>query len=370
MSERDDLRAMVRELLTDRSGSEQVRAAIDSPSGHDPRLWETVAELGLAGLLVSEEHGGAGAEFADMAVVLHELGRRAVPLPLLSGAVLAATALTAGENQALAAELLPGIAAGDRQIAVAVGGPEGQLPLAAWDLRWTPAGDGVRLDGVAGYVLDAPGSDVLIVGATGDEGPVLVAVDSSLARIEEVPLTDQTRRVGRVELSGVTVGRDRLLTAAGAAGPLIERVQLAGALAVTAGALGLAERTTEETAAYARTRHQFGRAIGSFQAVKHTCADMAVAVECSRVALEQALAVWDGPVEETRKAVSIAKAYVGDAAARVCGDAVQMHGGIGFTWEHDAHVWLKRAELDQALFGSPSWHRRRVTDLVLAPSGA
>jgi alkylation response protein AidB-like acyl-CoA dehydrogenase len=368
MSERDDLRAMVRELLTDRSGSEQVRAALERPEGYDQELWRTVAELGLVGLLVPEEHGGAGAEFADMAVVLAELGRRVVPLPILSGGVLAATALAGGDNQSLAAELFPAIAAGERGIAVAVGGPEGQLPLDTWALRWSADGEGVRLDGVTGYVLDAPGSDVVIVGATGPGGPVLAAVDTDRARIEHVPTTDRTRRLGTVALDGVTVSRERLLTPPGAAGSLIARVQRAGALALAASGLGLAERTTEETAAYARQRHQFGRAIGSFQAVKHTCADMVVAVECSRVAVDQALAAWDGPEEE--RTVSTAKAFVGDAVAQVCAGAVQMHGGIGYTWEHDAHLWLKRAVLDQALFGSPSWHRRRVADLVLPSTTA
>jgi alkylation response protein AidB-like acyl-CoA dehydrogenase len=366
MSERDDLRAMVRELLTDRSGSEHVRAALERPEGHDPELWRTVVDLGLSGLLVPEEHGGAGAEFADMAVVLHELGRRAVPLPILSGGVLAATALTGSDNAAVAAELLPAIAAGERGVAVAVGGPEGQLPVGTWTLRWSADGDGVRLDGVTGYVLDAPDSDVVIVAANGPDGPVLAAVDSSDARIERVATTDRTRRLGTVSLDGVAVPRERLLTEPGDAAALIARVQRAGALAVAASALGLAERTTEETAAYARQRHQFGRAIGSFQAVKHTCADMVVAVECSRVAVEQALAAWGGPDEE--RTVSTAKAFAGDATAHVCADAVQMHGGIGFTWEHDAHLWLKRALLDQALFGSPGWHRRRVADLVLPPA--
>jgi alkylation response protein AidB-like acyl-CoA dehydrogenase len=363
ISERDDLRSMVRGLLTDQSGSQQVRAALERPEGHDPGLWRTVADLGLAGLLVPDEHGGMGAEFADMAVVLHELGRRVVPLPILSSGVLAATALATCDNQALAGELLPEVAAGERRIAVAVGGPAGQLPVTTWAVRWTGRGSGVRLDGVTGYVLDAPGSDVLIVGAAGPEGPVLATVDSSRARIELVPTTDRTRRAGMVVLDGVTVPRERLLTEPGAAGALIDRVQHAGALAVAASALGLAERTTEETAAYARQRHQFGRPIGSFQAVKHTCANMAVAVECSRVAVDQALVAWAGPDEE--RTVSIAKAFVGDAAAGICADAVQIHGGIGFTWEHDAHLWLKRAVFDQALFGSSSWHRRRVADLLL-----
>jgi alkylation response protein AidB-like acyl-CoA dehydrogenase len=371
MSERDDLRSMVRELLTERSASEQVRAAVERPEGHDPQLWRTVAELGLAGLLVPEEHGGAGAEFADMAVVLHELGRRVVPLPIVSGGVLAATALTDCENPALATELLPDVASGERGIAVAVGGPDGQLPVATWGMTWTPDGDGVRLDGVTGFVLDAAGSDVLLVGATGPDGAVLAAVDSSRARIEQLSITDRTRRLGRVVLDAVRVPRERLLTDPGGAGPLIDRVQRAGALALAASEVGLAERTTEETAAYARERHQFGRAIGSFQAVKHTCADMVVAVECARVAVDDAVTAWAGAEEDARLTVSIAKAVAGDAAVAVCGDAVQMHGGIGFTWEHDAHLWLKRAVLDQALFGSPSWHRRRVADLVVAgPSQA
>jgi len=363
MSERDDLRAMVRELLTDRSGSQHVRAALDGPDGFDPSLWRTMAELGVAGLLVPEEHGGMGAEFADMAVVLHELGRRVVPLPIFSGAVLAATALGSCGNPDLASELLPEVAAGGQRITVAIGGPAGQLPVSAWAVRWTAEAGGVRLDGVSGYVLDAPGSDVVIVGAAGPDGPLLAAVDSSVTRIEHQPTTDRTRRVGRVVLEGVMVPRERLLTDPGAAGALIGRVQRAAALAVAASGVGLAERVTTETAAYARQRNQFGRPIGSFQAVKHTCADMAVAVECSRVAVDQALAAWGGPDEE--RAVSTAKAFVGDAAAQVCADAVQMHGGIGYTWEHDAHLWLKRALLDQALFGSSSWHRRRVADLVL-----
>ena len=211
MSERDDLRAMVRELLTDRSGSEQVRAALERPEGHDPELWRTVVDLGLSGLLVPEEHGGAGAEFADMAVVLHELGRRVVPLPILSGGVLAATALAGCGNAAVAAELLPAIAAGERSVAVAVGGPEGQLPVGTWTLRWSADGDGIRLDGVTGYVLDAPDSDVVIVAANGPDGPVLAAVDSSDARIERVPTTDRTRRLGTVSLGSVAVPRERLL---------------------------------------------------------------------------------------------------------------------------------------------------------------
>jgi alkylation response protein AidB-like acyl-CoA dehydrogenase len=364
MSERDDLRAVVRELLTERSGSEQVRAALDRPEGHDPDLWRTVVDLGLAGLLVPEEHGGAGAGFADMAVVLHELGRRVVPLPLLSGAVLAATALTAADNTDLAAALLPAVAAGERTIAVAVAGPDGQLAPATWGLRWTPEGGRVRLAGVTGYVLDAPGADLLVVGAVGPTGPVLAVVDAADVRVDPIVTVDRTRRLGTVILDGVVVGADRLLTEAGAAGPLVDRVQCAGALALAASSGGLAERATEQTAAYARERHQFGRPIGSFQAVKHTCADMVVAVEGCRVAVDLAVAAWSGPDEEAARAASIAKAFAGDAAAAVCAAAVQMHGGIGFTWEHDAHLWLKRAELDQALFGSSSWHRRRVADLL------
>jgi alkylation response protein AidB-like acyl-CoA dehydrogenase len=175
-----------------------------------------------------------------------------------------------------------------------------------------------------------------------------------------------------VRFTGVTVSPDRVLARDDRAIAVLSRLQSVAAFAIACDAAAVAERAMDETAAYAKVRHQFGRAIGSFQAIKHKCANMAVSIEASEAALSLALDALqlDDPSDAESYAVSTAKAYACDAAVTVCTDAVQAHGGIGFTWEHDAHLWLKRALLDRALFGSPSWHRRRVADAVLpAPSG-
>jgi alkylation response protein AidB-like acyl-CoA dehydrogenase len=366
VNELDELREMVRNLFDGRASSEQVRAALDTPQGYDTNLWQTAAELDLLGLLVPEEFGGVGAGLPEIAVVLHEIGRRTVPLPIVSSAVLAPTALLHGDNQSLAAEILPALATGERRAAVVMGGPDGELAPAVWALKYVERQTDYLLNGVAGFVLDAPDADELIVAARGEDGLLVAAVDASEATVIAASTTDRTRRLGTVTLGGVAVPAARVLATGDAAEALIARAQSVAAFAIACDALGLAERTMEQTASYAQVRQQFGRAIGSFQAIKHKCADMAVAVECSRAAVSLALeALCRPPGEQDDPAVSTAKAFACDAAVAVCGDAIQAHGGIGFTWEHDAHLWLKRALLDRALFGSPSWHRRRVADAVL-----
>ena len=375
MDELDDLRDMVRNLLDDRASSERIRAAIDTPEGYDVGLWRTAAELDLLALTVPVEFGGAGAGLREIAVVLHELGRCTAPLPVIASAVLAPTALLRGDNRTLAAEMLPTLATGERRAAVIAGGPEGQLSPACWALKWTERRGEYVLDGVAGMVLDAWGADDLIVAARGGDGLLIAAIDAREATVTATAGTDQTRSLATVTVDGVVVPTSRVLAIAEAADALVARVQSVAAFAIACDAVGLAERAMEQTAAYAKVRQQFGRPIGSFQAIKHKCADMVVAVECSRAALALALdALCREPDEQDDAAeivaVSTAKAYACDAAVAVCTDAVQAHGGIGFTWEHDAHLWLKRALLDRALFGSPSWHRRRVSDAVLPDSGA
>ena len=375
MDELDDLRDMVRNLLDDRASSERIRAAIDTPEGYDVGLWRTAAELDLLALMVPVEFGGAGAGLREIAVVLHELGRCTAPLPVIASAVLAPTALLRGDNRTLAAEMLPTLATGERRAAVIAGGPEGQLSPACWALKWTERRGEYVLDGVAGMVLDAWGADDLIVAARGGDGLLIAAIDAREATVTATAGTDQTRSLATVTVDGVVVPTSRVLAIAEAADALVARVQSVAAFAIACDAVGLAERAMEQTAAYAKVRQQFGRPIGSFQAIKHKCADMVVAVECSRAALALALdALCREPDEKDDAAeivaVSTAKAYACDAAVAVCTDTVQAHGGIGFTWEHDAHLWLKRALLDRALFGSPSWHRRRVSDAVLPDSGA
>jgi len=369
--ELDDLRDMLRGALDDRASSERVRAVLDSPEGFDGALWRTVADLDMTGLLVPEEFGGVGAGLAEISVVLHELGRRVVPLPFISSAVLAPTALLAGDNTVLAAAMLPALAAGRRRCAVVAGGPEGQPDPATWAVTAIDRRGHYVLDGMAGFVLDAPDADDLIVVARGPDGLVVAAVEARDADVDAIATTDRTRRLGTVTFTGVTVSPDRMLARDDRAIAVLSRLQSVAAFAVACDAAAVAERAMDETAAYARVRHQFGRAIGSFQAIKHKCANMAVSIETSRAALSLALDALqlDDPSGAEAPAVATAKAYACDAAVTVCTDAVQAHGGIGFTWEHDAHLWLKRALLDRALFGSPSWHRRQVADAVLpAPS--
>jgi len=367
VDELNDLRQTVRDLLDERASSEHVRAALETSQGYDTELWRTLGKLDLLGLLVPEDFGGTGAGLPEMSVVLHELGRRAVPLPVISGAVLAPVALLSGDNRDLAAELLPALATGQRRAAVLMGGPDGQPEPRTWGMNWVEQGDHVVLDGVSGFVLDAPGADDLIVAARGAAGLLVAAVATQDTTVTTIATTDQTRRLGTVTCNGVEVSAGRVLASGAAADTVIARLQFVAAYAIACDALGLAERTMEQTAAYAKVRQQFGRPIGSFQAIKHMCADMAVAVECSHAALALALDALNGPPDDSAAlaAVWTAKAFACDSAVRVCTDAIQAHGGIGFTWEHDAHLWLKRALLDRTLFGSPSWHRRRVADAVL-----
>jgi len=373
-AELGDLRAMLREVFDEHASSERVRAVLDSPEGFDADLWRTAAELDLIGLLVPEEFGGVGAGLAEISVVLHELGRRVVPLPFISSAVLAPTALLAGDNAALAAAMLPALAGGQRRCAVVVGGPQGQADPAMWTITATDRRGHYILDGTAGFVFDAPDADDLIVAARGPDGVVIAAVEAGAdnAPVDAAVTTDRTRRLGTVTLNGAIVDPDRVVAQGHRATAVLARLQSVAAFSIACDAAAVAERAMDETAAYAQVRHQFGRAIGSFQAIKHKCANMAVSIETSKAALSLALdaLTLDGSSGAETSAVSTAKAYVCDSAVTVCTDAVQAHGGIGFTWEHDAHLWLKRALLDRALFGSPSWHRRRVADVVLPPPSA
>ena len=205
---------------------------------------------------------------------------------------------------------------------------------------------------------------------------VIAAVEAGAgadnATVDAAVTTDRTRRLGTVAFSGVPVSPDRVLARGERALDVLARLQSVASFSIACDAAAVAERAMDETAAYAQVRYQFGRAIGSFQAIKHKCANMAVSIETSKAALSLALdgLTLNGPSGAETSAVSTAKAYVCDSAVTVCTDAVQAHGGIGFTWEHDAHLWLKRALLDRALFGSPSWHRRRVADVVLPPPSA
>ncbi|TIC83911.1 acyl-CoA dehydrogenase [Nocardioides sp. GY 10113] len=323
-AEQRELASTVRTLLDKRSDSAAVRAAADSAAGYDPALWATLAEqIGVAALAVPEEYDGVGASFFETAVVLEELGASVTPSPLL-GTTLATSALLAGGTEEARGRLLPRLAAGEIGTLVRDG---------------RPALDADR----AAIVLAIVGDDLVEV--TG-------------AEVTWAESMDQTIRLGLVDLAGATsaVIGDGVSAAA--------RADLVAAAGVAALAVGVAQRALDETVAYLRTREQFGRPIGSFQALKHRAADLLVRTEIARSASWAASYALGDPAadgEEVASLVHTAASYAVEAAQLVTGEAIQLHGGIAITWEHDAHLWFKRAHALSQLAGAPHQHRAAVT---------
>lgn len=366
--EREELRTTARKFLDQQSSSTQVRALLDDPTGHDPALWSAIADLGWLAIRVPEAYGGMDATFTDLTVVLHELGRHLTAVPLLAS-LLGAEALLAGDSEELRIAWLPGIAAGEQIVTVAISGPSGSSEPHALGVVCTVEGETLRLSGQARFVPDAHVADAAIVATTCADGSVrlvLVNVASEGVRVTVDATVDATRRLCSLDFNDVVVPVSAVVAGPDTGAAVLDRVVCIGAFVACADALGASEHMLELSSAYARERVQFGRPIGSFQAVKHHCANMLISVESSRAAVAHASDTLDDPLGDIVSAVAVAKSYASPACAEVCHTAIQVHGGIGFTWEHDAHLYLKRAKLDEALFGSVSWHRRRLADSVLA----
>ncbi len=321
-AEQQELAGMVRSLLEKRADSGAVRAAMASALGHDPVLWQTLCEqIGVSALAVPEAYDGAGFTLLEPLIVLEELGRSLAPSPLLSTLVVT-EALLAGADEDAKQRLLPRVAAGE---------------VAAIALD-----DGPVLDGDTATVL-------LAVTAEG-----LVEVDPDTATRTWAESMDQTIRLAHVDLSGATT------TVIGEAGPALARARLVGAVGVAALQAGLASRALDMTVAYSRERVQFGRAIGSFQALKHRMADMLVLLEMSRSASWAASYAVASGADNAERLTHVAKSYCSDALARIAGETVQLHGGIAITWEHDAHLVFKRAHSLGQLFGQAHEHRALI----------
>jgi len=335
------LRDSVRALLAKHS---DVRSAMASPSGYDTDLWARLCgEIGVAALAVPEVYGGLGAGLAESHVVLEELGRTLTPAPLLGSAVVAARALLATGDERACHRLLPGIAGGTAVAALAWTGLDGR-----WDPDEVAVTASGALDGTAHYVLDGDVADVLLVAARDSDGISLWEVDPAQAGVERehVPTMDPTRRLATVTLTGAVGHR-----LGPAALPLVRDVACA---ALSAEQVGTAARCLELTVEHTGTRIQFGRPIGGFQALKHRMADLHVLVETARSA--SGAAVRDGdPVS-----AAVAKVHCSESLCRVAAEMVQLHGGIAITWEHDAHLYFKRAHGSARLFGSPADHVARL----------
>ncbi|GLY40251.1 acyl-CoA dehydrogenase [Amycolatopsis sp. NBRC 101858] len=323
----------MRSLLARRSGPEAVRAAMESPLGYDDKLWSTLCEqIGVAALTIPEHYGGAGAGLAEACVVLQELGRTLTPAPMLGSAVLCGEALLRTGNDEACELLLPGIASGTT------------LAALAWsDEDWAPGltASETGLDGRAHYVLDGDLADVLLAVARTAEGIGLFEVPLDGVRRERVTTLDPTRRLAVVDFASTPARR---LDADGFG---LRKLLDTAVVAVASEQVGAAARALELTVEYTKQRRQFGRAIGSFQALKHRMADVHVHVEAARSALYAALV--DGDAE----AVTTAKVVCSEAFSHAAAEMVQLHGGIAITWEHDAHLYFKRAHGTALLFGDP-----------------
>ena len=363
--ELDDEQAMLREawrdLLDDRASLDVVRAWLDRDEDVDPELWRLAGELGWLGLAVPEEYGGADQGLVELALFAEETGRALARGPFLPNAIVG-RALTAGSPQ-LRTEVLPGLAAGSGWATWAFAEPHAPWTLDGVHATARTDGDSIVLDGVKTVVQDARGARWLLVTARHDGTPrsFLVDRDTGGLTVRRQRVLDPTRTFYEIRLDGVRVPAGRRLDD----GPAeIQRLLDYASVLRCAEALGAMERMLELTVEHAKVRVQFGRPIGSFQAVKHACADMALLVHGTRAATYYAAMTADAGAADAARAACVAAAYAAAAAGDVAGRALQLHGGIGFTWEHDLHLYLRRAETDAVRYGDAAIHRDRLCTLL------
>ncbi len=362
--EQELLRSEVRKLLDARCPLEEVRRLSETPEGFSRELWKQIGALGWLGLGVPEAYGGAGLGWVDLVVLLEETGRTLFPSPLVSH-VLAAETLAFAGDEAQRRRWLPGLAEGSRIGTVALLESSDLLGPEGIALRGLPDGDGFRLSGEKRFVGDAAVADVfVVVFRTGDapDAVTLALVERGArgAAWRDFPVVDRTKRAGTLSLADVRVPREALLGAPGRAAPALERLCQQGAVAVTAEALGAAERAVEITTRFARERIQFGEPIGRFQGVKHPLAEMHVDVESAKSLLYYAAWALDRAPEEAGRYASMAKAYASEAFRRIGIDGVQLHGAVGYTAEYDIQLYLKRSKWASQAFGDADWHYDRV----------
>jgi alkylation response protein AidB-like acyl-CoA dehydrogenase len=356
------LRASVRDLLTDRAPWTAVLARCESDQPYDLDLWKRLAsDLGCAGLLVPPTYGGAGAGAREVAVVLEELGHAVTPVPFLGSAVLATSALLA--NPAAAAGELAQLAVGERTAALAI--PLSTAPGSPFPTQ--VHADGSRLRGRVTSVVDAIVADLLVVPAVGPDGAglYLVDVDGTTAQTRRRTSLDLTRPVADVVLDNAP---GRRMADSRHAEHALHTTLVTGAALLASEQLGLAQWCLDATVAYVKTRRQFGRPVGSFQAVKHRLADLWAAIASARAAARYAAACVAEGNPDLPVAAALAQAHCCEVAVLAAEECVQLHGGIGFTWEHPAHLYLKRAKTGQLALGGPDRHRHTLATLVDLPA--
>jgi alkylation response protein AidB-like acyl-CoA dehydrogenase len=362
--EQAELQKELRRFLTKYSSEAAVREQLEDPAGYDRDLWSRMGnELGLQGLAIPEKFGGSGFTFVELGLVLEELGRALTVSPFFGSCVMAATLIQALDDDAISSDLLPAIASGESVGAVALAEDTGSWRLDDVTLAASGAGDAWTLDGHKSFVLDGATADTLLVVARTPEGPAIFLVDPAATGLERTAMTtmDLTRKLARLEFSATPA---RLLATGEAAQAAVASMLDLSAIALAAEAVGGNQKVLDMAVDYAKVREQFGRPIGSFQAIKHKCASMLVDVESSRSAAYYALWAASTGHDEVPIVAPLVKAHCVDTYLAGAGENIQIHGGIGFTWEHPAHLYLKRAKSSQVLLGDSDLHRQLLADRI------
>jgi alkylation response protein AidB-like acyl-CoA dehydrogenase len=370
-AEHEELRATVRRFLERRSPEPEVRRLMETTAGYDPAVWSQMADqLGLQGLLIPERFGGAGYGCLELVIVLEEMGRALLCAPYLSGAVMTASLLLASGDDAAGKDYLPGIADGSLIATVALAEADGRWDEAGVTLQATGSGGLWTLTGEKLFVLDGAIADVVLVAARTRGGVSVLAVEKGAAGLQASLMStmDQTRKQARLAFAATPA---RLVGREGEGWPAISAMLDLTVVGLAAEQAGGARKVLEMAVEYAKARVQFGRRIGSFQAIKHKCADMLLEVESARSAAYYAGWAAATQSDELPVLASLAKSCCSEAYSRAAAENIQVHGGIGFTWEHPAHLYFKRAKSSELLFGDPAYHRELLAQRMrfLSPLG-
>ncbi|MCU0269344.1 MAG: acyl-CoA/acyl-ACP dehydrogenase [Acidimicrobiales bacterium] len=362
--EQEELRNIVRQFLDAKSSETAVREQMETERGYDPEVWSQMAEqLGLQSLIIPEDFGGQGFGYVELIVVLEEMGRALLCAPYFSSVVLAANTLLQSGDDAAKAAYLPGIASGETVATLAFTEPNGRWDESGVELTATQDGGAWKLTGTKMFVLDGHTANLVLVAARTGKGVSLFAVDGDAAGLTRTALAtmDQTRKQAKLEFAGV---EGRLVGEEGAGWDVLSTVLDLAAVALAAEQVGGAQKCLDMSVEYAKVRVQFGRPIGSFQAIKHKCADMLLEVESAKSAAYYAGWCAAEMNDELPAVASLAKAYCSEAYFHAAAENIQIHGGIGFTWEHPAHLYFKRAKSSELLFGDPTYHRELLAQRI------
>jgi alkylation response protein AidB-like acyl-CoA dehydrogenase len=363
--EQDELRRAVHRFLSEKSPEIEVRRLMETEDGYDPAVWRQMADqLGLQSLIVPEEFGGSGFTYVELIVVLEEMGAALLCAPYFSTVALAQnTLLTSGDDKAKAA-YLPGLASGETIGTLAITEDNGRWDFDGITLEASAPSDGTwKLNGHKSFVIDGHTADLLIVAARAPKGVTLFAVPSDASGLTRTSLMtmDQTRKQARIEFADTPA---TLIGTEGGAEPGLSKALDLAVIALAAEQVGGAQHVLDMSVEYAKARIQFGRPIGSFQAIKHKCADMLLEVESAKSAAYYAGWAAAEDSDEVPVVASLAKSYCSEAYFHAAADNIQIHGGIGFTWEHPAHLYFKRAKSSELLFGDPVYHRELLAQRI------